>query len=172
MKTVEPHHFNPANYARRLANDIIYLENIQELPLADPDWWQQVLIELHDQLAENFLLDDESGGRYLTVLEQRAKELGVPRPAPASTPTPPPNFSLHKATPPWVKPADSTPNAPWKNAPPSNQDESNSNLRELLARFNAERREAEQVANSTNVLLEKIQQLQERLNALEARTPC
>lgn len=36
------------------------------------------------------------------------------------TPTPPPNFSLHKATPPWVKPADSTLGAPWKNAPPFN----------------------------------------------------
>ena len=169
MKTVDGNKFDPAIYARldpaiyarRLSNEIILdFEKLQESPIPYPDWWQQVLIELHDRLAETFLLDEEECGRYHTLLEQRTEQRSSPCPASKTQ------------APPWEKPAASTPNVPWKNAPPSNQDESNSNLRELLARFNAERREAEQVANSTNVLLEKIQQLQERLNALEARTPC
>ena len=71
------HDVNPARYAAKLVEDIGSLH--RHFAAKQPDWWQQVLIELHDRLAENFLADKESGGRHKSQLENRAALMAMPK---------------------------------------------------------------------------------------------
>ena len=83
MNTVnDSNTFDPARYAAQLAQSIDSLH--RHLEAEQPEWWQQVLIELHDQLAEIYLADVKSGGRYKTQLENRAALMAMPKAATAT----------------------------------------------------------------------------------------
>ena len=110
------HDVNPARYAAKLVEDIGSLH--RHFAAKQPDWWQQVLIELHDRLAENFLADKESGGRHKSQLENRAALMAMPKAATAT-------------------------GAPWKTQPPpwkpqAGNNDSGLGIKELLAQFKAE----------------------------------
>ena len=117
MNTVnDSNTFDPARYAAQLAQSIDSLH--RHLEAEQPEWWQQVLIELHDQLAEIYLADVKSGGRYKTQLENRAALMAMPKAATAT-------------------------GAPWNTQPPpwkqqASQAESGFDVKEMLAQFKAE----------------------------------
>ncbi len=60
---------NPAHFAAGLA--AVVVANHGALCTTQPDWWQAVLIELHDQLAETYLPAMGYGVRYHTLIERR-----------------------------------------------------------------------------------------------------
>ena len=60
---------DPAYFAGKLAAAIV--ANHGRLCTTQPGWWQAVLIELHDQLAETYLSEGGYGDRYQTCIERR-----------------------------------------------------------------------------------------------------
>ena len=60
---------DPAHFAGKLAAAIV--ANHGALCTTQPDWWQAVLIELHDQLANTYLSEGGYGDRYQTCIERR-----------------------------------------------------------------------------------------------------
>lgn len=67
MKTLND---SPARYAAQLAETIGSLH--RHLAAEQPDWWQQTLLGLHDQLQSEFLFNREyQDAPYLSVLERR-----------------------------------------------------------------------------------------------------
>lgn len=62
---------DPVYFAGNLA--VAVVKNQAQQCLTQPDWWQAVLLSLHDMLADTYLREDDScdGDRYLTRVEQR-----------------------------------------------------------------------------------------------------
>ena len=60
---------DPVCFAEKLVMAIT--ANQADLCLKQPDWWQAVLVQLHDRLADTYLLEGEYGDRHLTRIERR-----------------------------------------------------------------------------------------------------
>ena len=60
---------DPVYFAGKLAVAIVANHGGQ--CVKQPNWSQAVLVSLHDQLADTYLREDDSGDRYLTRIEQR-----------------------------------------------------------------------------------------------------
>lgn len=71
MKGVTPINsaVDPAWYGAQLARDVGSMS--RHFTHSDPDYWQKVLLTLHERLAEEFL-SDKYGCRYLSHLERKA----------------------------------------------------------------------------------------------------